>query len=294
MFALRSASPGAVLALALTAAPVCATPLSSLRPQETLRISRTGPMEVTHFTFLRGEEGPPRPYAPYAAGATVYLEYAVGGFALNDDDRMNVDLWALTTDPQGMPLHEPWTQTIAQGSDASPLTGDYAVTLPIFCPAGTYEFTLRAMDRVGGTELEAKATVEVEAPLIPPAETLEIRDFGLSLEEGGAAADSPVLEGGGTVYMSCKLFGMELRDDVADIQMEFQVTGPGGDILLDEPEFFHDRDTYVYHPPSFYLPITGHLTIPAAMPPGTYTLRYTARDNLAGEEIVQEGTVVVR
>jgi hypothetical protein len=30
------------------------------------------------------------------------------------------------------------------------------------------------------------------------------------------------------------------------------------------------------------------------MSPGTYTLRYTARDNLAGEEIVQEGTVVVR
>ena len=294
MFALRSVSPGAVLALALTAVLVCAAPLSSLRAQETLRISRTGPMEVTHFTFLRGEEGPPRPPAPYAAGATVYLEYAVGGFALDDDDRMNVDLWALTTDPQGLPIHEPWTQTIAQGSDATPLTGDYAVTLPVFCPPGTYEFTLRAMDRVGGTDLEATATLEVEAPPILPAEGLEIRDFALSLEEGGQAAAPPVLEGGGTVYMRCKLFGMELQDDVADIQMEFQVTGPEGDVLLDEPEFFHDRDTYVYHPPSFYLPITGHLTIPAAMPPGTYTLRYTARDNLAGEKIVQMGRVVVR
>jgi len=262
--------------------------------QEEWSVFSTGEMEITHFAFLEKEDGPPRERAPYAPGDKIFIEYSVSGFERDEDSRINMGLEALTRDSNGVPLHEPWSQTLAQRSDGTPLTGSYSATIPLFAPAGIYEFKLNIGDEMSGTELVLTAHLLVEADPIEPASHFEIRDFILSLTEGGEGADPPILEGGGTVYMRCKLFGIQLQDDVAEIQVEFQVKDPGGEVLFDEPEYYRDRDTYVYHPPTFYLPIYGHLTIPQGMPEGTYTLRYTARDNLTGEEIVKVGTVEVR
>jgi uncharacterized RDD family membrane protein YckC len=259
-----------------------------------LRVSSTGDMKIAHFDFLQREDGPSRPYAPYAPGDTVYIEYKVTDFARDSESRMKVDLEAVTNDPNGLPIHRPWTRQVSQSSDGTPLNGSYSVTIPVFAPAGEFEYKLGVNDQIGDTKLELLAKLMVEAPPIAPADGLEIRDFALSPAKGGEAASPPVLQGGGTVYMRCNLFGIQLRDDVADIQMAFKVTGPDGEVLLDRPDYLHDRDTYVYHPPTFYLPITGHLSVPSGVAKGTYTLQYTVRDNLANSQVVQRGVVEVR
>ena len=259
-----------------------------------LRVSSTGDMKIDHFDFLQREDGPSRPYAPYAPGDTVYIEYKVTDFARDSASRMKVDLEAVTNDPNGLPIHRPWTRQVSQSSDGTPLNGSYSVTIPVFAPAGEFEYRLGVNDQIGDTKLELLAKLMVEAPPIAPADGLEIRDFALSPAKGGEAASPPVLQGGGTVYMRCNLFGIQLRDDVADIQMAFKVTGPDGEVLLDRPDYLHDRDTYAYHPPTFYLPITGHLSVPSGVAKGTYTLQYTVRDNIANNQVGQTARLEVR
>jgi hypothetical protein len=76
--------------------------------------------------------------------------------------------------------------------------------------------------------------------------------------------------------------------------MIFRLIGPQGDVLLDKPDFFSDKGTYEYHPPGFFFPITGHLSIPSGMDKGEYTLEYNLLDNLANSKITRRGIVEIQ
>jgi hypothetical protein len=259
-----------------------------------LKVSATGTMKLTHFDFLEKKNGPSRPYAPYAPGDVVYIEYKIADFARDSESRIKVNLEAVIIDPNGLPLHHPWTELTSQSSDGTPLNGSYSATIPVFAPAGLFVFRLNADDQIGDSNLEATASIMVDADPITPADDLEIRDFALSHSKDGKPGDPVIIEGSGTIYMRCKVFGIELKDDASDLQMAFRVTGPQGNVLLNEPDFFRDQDTYEYHPPGFYLPITSHLSIPREADKGIYTLEYIMKDNFGNSEITRREIVEVQ
>jgi uncharacterized RDD family membrane protein YckC len=275
--------------------PEVTMPVSSAgdKPSE-VKVTSTGTMKLTHLDFLEKENGSSRPFAPYAPGDVVYIEYQIADFARDSESRMKVDLEAVIIDPNGLPLHYPWSKLMSQSSDGAPLNGSFSATIPAFAPPGPFVFKLSANDHIGDSKLEAIASLMVDAAAIAPADDLEIRDFVLSLSKDGEPADPLIIEGSGTIYMRCKILGIEFRDDASDLQMAFRVTGPQGNMLLDEPDFFRNQDTYEYHPPGFYLPITGHLSIPSGADKGEYTLEYIMRDNFGNNEITRSEVVEVR
>jgi uncharacterized RDD family membrane protein YckC len=272
-----------------------AEPVSSTGdiPDE-VKVTSTGTMKLTHFAFLEKETGPSRTFAPYAPEDVVYIEYQIVDFARDSESRMKVDLEAVITDPNGLLLYEPWSKLMSQRSDGTPLNGTFTATLPAFAPPGPYVFKLSANDHIGDSKLETIASITVDTAAVSPADDLEIRDFVLSLSEDGEPVDPLIIEGSGTIYMRCKVFGIEFRNDASDLQMAFKVTGPQGDVLLDKPDFFRNQDIYKYHPPGFYLPITAHLNIPSGADKGEYTLEYIMRDNFGNSEITRSEVVEVR
>ncbi len=259
-----------------------------------VNVVSTGTMKLTRFNFLEKMGGSSRPFTPYAPEDVVYIEYQIAEYDRDPESNMEVDLEAVITDPNGLPLHNPWTKRMSQSSDGTPLNGSYSATIPVFSPPGLYDFKLTVYDHIQDSKLEATASLMVDAAAIAPADDLEIRDFALSLSENGEPTDPLIIDDSGTIYMRCKVFGIELRDDATDLQMAFRLIGPQGDVLLDKPDFFHDQSTYGYHPPGFYLPVTGHLSIPSGADKGEYTLEYILKDNLANNEITQKGIVEIR
>jgi hypothetical protein len=49
---------------------------------------------------------------------------------------------------------------------------------------------------------------------------------------------------------------------------------------MDKPDFLSVQDSFVYFPPTFYVPITAHLSLPADAPKGRYRERYVVTDRI--------------
>jgi hypothetical protein len=134
----------------------------------------------------------------------------------------------------------------------------------------------------------------VEAEPLGPSTSLEIRDFELSASEGGPAVPALVLQGGGYVYMRCKVFGMQFRGDAAEVRMALKVTGPGGKAVYEKPDYGMIRDTWYYHPPAFHVPVSGHLNLPGGVEKGAYKAVYTFTDANSGRSVQMEGRFEVK
>ncbi len=254
----------------------------------------TGSLRLIEFHFLESNGGAVRAQRPYHPEETVYSNYRVGGVSRDDQSRIKVDLLAVTTDPDSVPLHRPKSQQIRGKTSSDTVHGSYSVALPPYAPPGIYTMNITVLDLLAGSKilLKPQFTVEAPAPLI--SSKFEMRDFVLSSSRGGEPADPVVLHGSGTVYMQCKMAGMTVRDGGVDFRIRFKVTGPDGNVLLDKPDYFHNRDKFFYRPAGFYLPIHGDLTLPGGIKTGTYKLEYRATDHIGNTETRRTATVEVR
>jgi hypothetical protein len=154
--------------------------------------------------------------------------------------------------------------------------------IPAFIPPGASKLSITAHDVVKNTGGEIVAPFIVEAPSPAVSRKLEIRDLRFSLSENGPPLDPPVIHPGTTLYVSGKLAGMRFQDDRIDVGFSFQVVDPGGEVILDRPSFLDVKDSFPYHPSTFYVPITAHLNLPADAPVGTYKERYVVTDRIGG------------
>ncbi|MBI3679471.1 MAG: RDD family protein [Acidobacteria bacterium] len=245
-------------------------------------VAESGDLKLVNVDFLQSEDGPSRPAAPYKPGEKVYMKYDVVGFGHGGDGRIELALSAVALDPDGRALHTPWSkdlsQTIARGR---PVNGSFSVGLPLFAPAGQYRIDLRVEDKVKNLRLQYAPAFQVESAASPPAAVLEIRDFEMSLAQNGPPVAAPVLEGGGTVYMRWKVAGIKFEDDKMDVRVALQVLDSAGKLVLERPDYVTVSDTSVYHPPSFFVPMSGHVSVPSGMTKGTYTAKYQVTDNFA-------------
>lgn len=255
----------------------------------------SGALRVINVDFLQSSGGPSRPAAPYKPGETVYIKYDVTGFTTDPNGKIDLLLRAVAADPEGTDLHVPWEKELVQTMVAdSPVNGSFSVELPPFVPAGEYEIELRVQDKLKNTSVQVVPVFHVEAAPIPPASSLEIRDFEMSLSREGPPVPQPVLEGGGTLYARWKIFGAQFREDRLDLRVGFKVLGPDGKVLLDRPDYVAVADSFVYHPASFFLPITGHLNLPSSAGKGLYTAQYEIVDNQAQATIEHTAKFEVR
>lgn len=258
-------------------------------------VAAAGNLKLINFDFLQSKDGPSRPPAPYKPSDTVYIKYDITGFTTDQAGQIDLLLRAVAMDPNGQALHAPWERELRQTIPGNvPVNGSFNVELPLFVPSGTFRIDLRIEDKVKNTTLQFAPVFQVEATPIPPANRLEIRDFELSLSKEGPPVASPVLEGSGTIYMRWKMFGLQFQADRLEFRTGLKVLSPGGKVLLDEPNFASVSDTFVYHPPSFFLPITGHLSVPAGLEKGLYTARFEMRDGFSNASLEYTAKFEVR
>jgi hypothetical protein len=217
------------------------------------------------------------------------------GYSTDADGRPKLSYEVTVLDPGGLLMAAPWRDeyTGRQGT-GNPVHNTFRLTVPRSVPAGTCKFVIKVRDALNNAALELTAPFQVDAPPIAPAASLELRDFQLSLTSDGPGVAVPELQDGGTVYMRCNLFGIQFRGDDADVQLALKVFGPGGSVLLDKPDYLVIRDSFVYHPATFYVPVTGHVSLPSGADKGAYRAVYTATDRIANRTLVQEGRFEVK
>ena len=139
-----------------------------------------------------------------------------------------------------------------------------------------------AHDNVKNTDGEIVASFVVDSPATVISRQLEIRDLRFSSSEGGPTLEPAVVSPGATIYVAGKLAGMQFRDDRIDVGIAFQVLDPQGRTVMDKPDFLSVQDGFVYHPPTFYVPITAHLSLPADAQKGRYREKYVVTDRIGG------------
>jgi uncharacterized RDD family membrane protein YckC len=277
---------GAVGAFALhPGAPAIAARETATTPTRA-PLASSGDLKVVNFAFLQSEDGPPRAPAPYERGDTLHIKYDVGGLTTGPDGMIDLALQAIVRDPNGLAVHPLWEkelkQTLAEGQLVN---GSLSAGLVSYAPAGTYTIQIRAWDKLQNRQVEYSPTFEVGGPPIQPASALEFRDFGLSLTEDGPAIEPPVFRRGGIIYMRWRVFGARAQDDRVKLRVGLKVLGPGGAAVLDAPDYVTVDNKYAYRPPSFFVTMSGHVSLPAGFPKGAYTARYLVTDYTTNTQI---------
>lgn len=257
--------------------------------------ARGGDLRVVNVTFLQSEDGPPRADAPYALGDTVYVKYEVLGFAKDKEDKIDLLLRVVARDPDNLGLYPPWEKELVQEVPRGrPVNGWFHLELQPYAPGGAYKVEIQVHDKVKNTDAATTPIFHVEPSGVAPAAGLEMRDFALSLSQDGPPAEVPVLEGGGTVHIRWKIFGVQARDDKVNLGIALKVLGPGGNTVVDEPKYVVVDDSFYYRPRTFFLPMTGHITLPGEFPKGAYTALFTVTDEVAKAQIPYTATFELR
>lgn len=276
-------------------------PSSSASTQPSSRVSpslavTTGDLKIINFAFLQSKDGPARSEAPYRSGEKIFTSYNVAGFTADQSGQMHLVILSSSSDPGGLPLLAPlkYEMNEAVTKSSALVSGYFNLDLPPYAPGGKYTIQIKVHDSVKNTDTEQTRTFNVEAEATPSATQLEFRDFHFSLSEDGSPVDSPVIPPGGTVYSTCKVAGMQFREGRPDVHVALQVTGPGGEIVLDKPDFLKVKDQYPYHPPTFFQRILARATLPSNAPAGKYTWKYTMTDRIASSTVREERQFEVR
>jgi uncharacterized RDD family membrane protein YckC len=254
-----------------------------------------GELQVVNFQFLEGKGGPPRTAAPYKPGDKVCSRFDVAGYTTDAQGQIDLQVEIAALDPNALSLYRPWQdrmhQTIAQ---AAPANWTFNFDLPSYGPAGAYRIQIKIRDAVKGAEAAIAPTFTVEAPPVAPASEIEVRGFRFLASEDGPEQDPMIVAPGGTVHMSAQLAGMQFQQDKPDVRVALLVTGPGGKAIVDAPNYLAVNDEQSYHPPTFFARMSGWVRLPPTAAQGSYTVRYTVRDNLAAKAAVHEAKFQVR
>ena len=251
--------------------------------------------ETIHIEFLENEGGTARPPLAYRPGDTLHMKCDITGYAKGPDGRPSLLLNVLVSDPNGLPMHRPWSDSFhAQQDPGLPIHGAFNLTLPAFVSPGTYKITIWGRDYLNNHDFQVSPTFEVEAGAVAPPSGLEVRDFVLAPSEHGPARSVPVVQGGDAVYMHCNLLGMQFRGDQVSGRIALKVISPSGRVVANEPNYVNLNVALIYHPASFWLPVKGDLHLPATLEKGIYTEQFTMIDQFAARSIRKEARFEVR
>lgn len=249
----------------------------------------TGRLKAGNVAFTEIKNGPVRPSAVFKPGDLVFLKYDIAGFARDATQAPHLNIQLTATDPAGLLIHEPWeihfNGPVGLGKAVN---GTLGLQLPPYSPPGNYKIAVKVHDEVANTNLEFTPSLDVNAPTVAPAHGLELRDLQLSRSENGPAESMLAVEGGGTVYMSSNVFGLQFRDGHTKASMSLKILGPDGEVALDQPDFVDLSETQFYRPPTYWVHVHGSLPIQSGVKAGVYTAQYGVRDDISNQRVMQE------
>ncbi len=245
-------------------------------------IFASGDLKLSDFAFLQGADGPPRPAGPFKPRERLVASFKATGLSTDAQGQIHLRYGLEAHDANGLVI-----QKLTRELDGAPGTAGTAsisvwFDIPLFVPPGTAGLRVMAHDNVKNADGEIVAPFVVDAAPAVSSSQLEIRDLRLSLSEDGPPLEPAAISSGSTLYLGGKLAGMQFRGDEVDVAIAFQVLDPSGNAVVDKPDFLQIKDSYPYHPPGFYLPITAHLSLPASAQKGSYREKYVVTDRVGG------------
>jgi hypothetical protein len=153
---------------------------------------------------------------------------------------------------------------------------------------------IKAEDALGKTSVERSPAITVQGTPIEPATKLEVRDFTFRSSEDGPPISPPVFLAEQPVHYTFGIFGIGFRDDKASLHVAYRLIGPSGEVVLDRPDWQSVEDTFVYHPATFYLPLTARVSLEAGVPRGRYTQRHIIEDRITGTKLEYKSAFEIR
>jgi len=259
-------------------------------------VAVTGELAVLNFSFLQGEEGPPRRPAPYKPGDKVCVRFDAAGFTTDADGRVNLLFDVVPLDPDGLRLYDNWKGKLqdALKNPKEPVPSTFNFDIPGYAPAGVYKLQIRVHDAVKKTDAGLSQTFTVEREPLRPATQLEVRDFQFSRSESGPAEPKPAFKPGDSVYMAFKVAGMQFREDRPDVTIAIRVIAPGGEVLMERENLVQLRDTAFYHPATYFKQITAWVSLPPTAAKGVYKVTFPVIDQAAPKTVTHEAQFEVR
>jgi uncharacterized RDD family membrane protein YckC len=250
---------------------------------------------VANLEFLESEGGPVRKRGPYKPGDQVFLRYQLTGFARDAKNLVDVTITMVPYDPAGVPLDKPVNLALRQGVTGNvPIGGTLHFHLPPFVPSGTCKVMIKADDALGKKSAERSPAIAVQGTPIEPATKLVVRDFTFRSSEDGPPVSPPVFLAEQPVHYSFGIYGIGFRDDAVSLHVAYRLVGPSGDVLIDRPDWKSVEGTFVYHPATFFLPLTARVSLEAGVPRGRYTQRHIIEDRITGAKVEYKSAFEIR
>jgi uncharacterized RDD family membrane protein YckC len=250
---------------------------------------------VANLEFLESEGGPVRKRGPYKPGDHVFLRYELTGFARDAKNLVDVTITMFPYDPAGLALDKPANLALREPVIGNvPIGGTLHFHLPPFVPSGTCKVVIKAEDVLGKKSAERSPAITVQGTPIEPATKLEVRDFTFRSSEDGPPVSPPTFLAEQPVHYSFGIFGIGFREDRASLHVAYRLIGPSGEVLIDRPDWQSVDETFVYHPATFYLPLTARVSLEAGVPRGRYTQRHIIEDRITGAKVEYKSAFEIR
>ncbi len=265
-------------------------------PEITTPAVVSGDLKIINLRYTQSKDGPIRPESPYRPGDKVYVSYDVIGYTTDQEGKVNLFFTVAPLDPNGLPLYPPYKHELRETvpKAGEPINGYFNFDLPLYAPSGKFIIHIKVHDAVKSVDSELKQSFTVDAPSIAEPKGLEFRDFYFSLSEGGPPITQPVIQPGGTIHSSCKVLGLQFREDRPDVNISLKVIGPNGEIVIDKPTLVSINEQYFYRPAKFFRTISAWVTLPSKAPAGRYTWKYMMTDRIANAKVDYEASFEVK
>ncbi|MBI3471114.1 MAG: hypothetical protein HY013_07140 [Candidatus Solibacter usitatus] len=213
------------------------------------------------------------------------------GHALSPSGAADLTVTTATLASNGAPLHRPRADHFLGPSNSNgAVGGSFTVRLPDWAPLGIYRIRIGLHDNLRPALSEVVLRFAVEDRSLAAAASLEIRDFQLSSIRDGPPlpVSGPLLYGGGALYLRLRLFGVRFQGDQVKVRIGARLTGPGGNVVLDRPDWMEIGDRYEGHPANFFLPVRGELAAPADLEKGIHTATFTFTDDFSSATVARQ------
>jgi uncharacterized RDD family membrane protein YckC len=263
-------------------------------------LHRVAPAPGTGITiagveFLESEGGPIRKAGAFKPGDQVFLRYELTGYARGAQNLVDIAVTAVPYDAAGVALDKPSTLLLRQPiTGDAPITGRFHFHLPPFVPPGTCKVVITANDALGKKSTERSPAVAVQGTPLQPATKLEVREFTFRSAEDGPPISPPLFLAEQPVHYSFGIFGLGFREDRVSLHISYRLIGPSGEVVIDRPDWQSVEDTFVYHPQTFYLPLTARVSLEPGVPRGKYVQHHVIEDRNAAAKIEYTSAFEIR
>lgn len=249
---------------------------------------KVGPLSIQNVQFSDSEDGPPVSRAEgFSAGGTVYFSFQIAGYRrpAEEDGKISIAYELEVKDPAGVPVIEPKSDKIVTTLDPEedkkwmPKVR-WTIPLPAYAFPGMFRISVRVTDLLAKAETSGNFDFRVNAPEIPPADALVIRNVGFYRAESDK---HPVLTAsyhpGDQVWIRFEMAGYTFGEkNQFDVGYGITVLRPDGQPSFSQPDAAEEKGQSFY--PRRYLPAAFSLSLPKDIALGQYTVIISAHDKV--------------